>query len=91
MANDISGGTWRLDTVPFTYPYMVKIKNMSWTDQNNAGDQLVIQTITGKPIIDSKAQQANFQQNFGEYGYQQSFVLTKLDSGVVIVNVGANK
>lgn len=80
-----------MDTVPFTYPYMVKIKNLVWTDQNNAGDRVVIQTVTGKPIIDSKAQAANYQQNFGEMGYQQSLVLTELDSGVITINVGANK
>ena len=91
MANDISGNSWRLDTVPFTYPYELKIKQISWTDQANVGDQVILQTVAGKPILDSKAQQANFQQNFGELGWQPSLTITKLDSGVIIINPGANK
>ena len=91
MANDISGRTWRIDTLPFSYPYQVKLKSIQWTDQAAAGDQLVVKTVSGLPIIDSKAQQANYQQNFGEMGYQPSLAVTTLTSGVVIINPGSNK
>jgi len=91
IANDVSGNSWRIDTLPFSYAYPIKIREAQWTDQTNAGDQLVVQTVAGKPIIDSKAQEANFQQNFGQLGYQPSLKVTTLTSGVLIINPGANK
>lgn len=92
MANDISSGNWRIDTLPFSYPYPVKIVNANWTDQTAAGDQLIATQGNGKPLIDSKAQQANFQQNFGNLGWYTSGIkVTKLDSGVLNINVGSGR
>ena len=91
MANDISSTVWRIDTLPFSYTAPVKIKTLNWTDATSAGDQVVIQTTAGKPIVDSIAQQPNFQQNFGELGWQNGLQVTTLTSGVVNIAVGAGK
>lgn len=91
MANDISGSVWRIDTTPFSYAYPVKIVSANWTDQQNVGDQVVLQTTASKPIIDSQAQQINFQQNFGFLGWQNGIKIVTLDSGVLNLSVGAGK
>ena len=91
MANDISSSVWRIDTVPFSYAFPVKIDTINWSDQTSAGDRLVLQTTASKPVIDSIAQQPNFQQNFGKLGWQNGLKLVTLDSGVVSIAVGAGK
>jgi len=92
MANDISSGNWRIDTLPFSYPYPVKIINSNWTDQSTANDQIVFQQQNGKPLIDSKAQTPNYQQNFGFMGWFTSGIKgVILTSGVLNISVGSGK
>lgn len=69
----------------------MKIISANWTDQTSIGDQVVLRTTAGLPIIDSKAQQPNFQQNFGFLGWQNGLVLVTLDSGVLNLSVGGGK
>ena len=91
MANDISGGVWRLDTVPFSYNATVKIVNLVWTDEGALGDSLVLQTISGKPIVDAKAAGADSSTYFGFFGWVPSLRLVTLTSGVVMISVGAGR
>jgi hypothetical protein len=91
MANDASTTQWRIDSLPFTYPYRVYIAQLNWTDQTAVGNQVVITQANGKPIIDSRAQQINFQQNFGKLGWVNGITVATLDSGVIEINVGGNK
>jgi len=91
MANDISSTVWRIDTLPFAYTGPVYIIGANWTDQVTAGDQCVFQTTGSKPIIDSKAQTANYQQNFGKLGWQNGIKGVTLTSGVLNIAVGAGK
>lgn len=91
MANSISGTVWRIDTLPFTYKYPVKITGANWTDQTAVGNQIVVKDNGGNTIIDSKAQQVNFQQNFGNLGWQTGITVTTLDSGVLTISVGGGK
>jgi len=92
MANNIQGPVWRIDTLPFVYHGPVKITNLWWTDQVAAGDSLVINSITGVPIVDSKAYAANFVQNFGFLGwYPVGIQVLTLGSGVIHISVGAGR
>ena len=92
MANDISGEVWRIDTLPFAYTGPVKIVNLSWLEAGTAGDQFVMQTTAGKPIIDSKCYAANYPQVFGFLGMHATGIkITTLTSGVVQIVVGAGK
>lgn len=92
MANDISANPWKLDTVPFSYSSPVKVTNINWTEQVAPADELILTQTNGKVVAQSKAQQANFAQNFGPIGWvQRGLQLTKLDSGQVTVNIGAGK
>jgi len=77
--------------LPFAYTGPVKIIGANWTDQTAAGDQIVFQTTASKPIIDSKAQEANYQQNFGVLGWQNGIKGVTLASGVLNIAVGAGK
>jgi hypothetical protein len=91
IANDISGTVFRIDTLPFSYPYPVKIVTAQWTDAVSAGDQVVMQNTASKPIIDSQASSPNFQQNFGFLGWQNGIKVTTLTSGVLQLSVGGGK
>ena len=91
MANDISTGVFRVDTLPFSYRQPVKLVNINWTDQANAGDQVVITDYAGKAVFDQKAAGANQMFNSGLLGWQNGIVVTKLDSGVLNISVGAGK
>lgn len=91
MANDISGNVWRIDALPFSYAFPVKITQANWTDQSNLGDKVVVTNAAGKPIIDSAAQQPNFQQNFGNLGWHNGVTVSTLDSGVLNIAVGGGK
>lgn len=91
MANDISSNIWRIDTVPFTYAFPVKIIMANWTDQANINDRLLVKQSNGKPLFDSQAQQTNFQQNFGNQGWVSGITLVNLDSGVLTLAVGGGK
>lgn len=82
---------WRIDTVPFSYPYRLKIVSADWSDQTAAGDALVATQFGGKPLFDTKAQQANFLQNLGKKDWVNGLVVTTLTSGVLTLNVGAGK
>ena len=65
--------------------------NLNWTDQANAGDQLVITDFAGKAVFDQKATGANQMFNSGFLGWQNGIVITTLDSGVVNISVGSGK
>lgn len=93
MANNISGTVWRIDTIPFSYAQPVKVDNVNWTEAANVGDRFVMQTNTGNPIMDARANQVNYTQNFGKLGpWQNSGIkITTLDSGVVYITVGGGK
>jgi hypothetical protein len=91
MANDISGVVWRIDTLPFSYAFPVKIVTAQYTDAVSTGDQVVMQNTAGKPIIDSQASSPNFQQNFGFLGWQNGIKVTTLTSGVLQLSVGGGK
>ena len=91
MANDISTGVWRIDTLPFSYQQQVKIDSLNWTDQANAGDQMIITNFAGKAVHDVKTQAANVPQTLGKLGWQNGIVVTKLDSGVILIAVGAGR
>jgi hypothetical protein len=91
MANDISSANWRLDTTPFSYAFPVKINNINWTEQISPGDEVILNDTNGKLVAKSKAQQANFQQNFGKLDWQRGLTLNKIDSGVLVIQVGAGK
>ena len=91
MANDISGAVWRIDTLPFSYPYPVKIANVIWSDAGAAGDSAVMQTVASKPILDQKAYAADYNWSSGFIGWVPSLKVTALDSGVLQIVVGSGK
>lgn len=91
MANTISTNPWRIDTLPFSYPYRTKLTGVQWTDQTSAGDHLVVTDTNGNTIIDSRAQTPNYQQSFLNILWVDGFVVTVLDSGVLSVAVGAGR
>jgi hypothetical protein len=91
IANSISANPWRIDTLPFSYPYRVKIDTANWTDQTSLGDAIVFTDINGNTIIDSKAQAPNYQQNFNTIRWVEGLVGVTLDSGVLTVAIGAGK
>lgn len=91
MANSIAGNVWRIDTLPFSYAFPVKIANAQWTEAVSAGDQVAVTNAAGTPVIDSQASSPNFQQNFGFLGWQNGIVVTTLTSGVLQLSVGGGK
>jgi hypothetical protein len=91
IANDTSGTVWRIDTLPFSYAFPVKIVTAQWTEAVSSGDQIVLQNTASKPIIDSQASSPNFQQNFGFLGWQNGIKVTTLTSGVLQLSVGGGK
>lgn len=91
MANSITGPIWRIDTLPFTYSGQVKIKSAQWSDQVTAADQIVFNDGVGRTVIDTKAQQANFLQDFSEKGWIPGLVGVTLGSGVLLIAIGATK
>lgn len=82
---------WRIDTLPFSYPYRVKIQNAQWTEAVSTGDQMAVTDSAGTPVIDSQASSPNFQQNFGFLGWQNGLIVTTLTSGVLQLSVGGGK
>lgn len=80
-----------MDTVPFSYPYRVKLTGVQWTNQTSAGDRVVVNDINGNTIIDSMAQTPDYQQSFLNILWVEGFVVATLDSGVLSVAVGAGK
>lgn len=91
MANDIASTVWRIDTLPFTYPYRLKIVSAIWSDQVAAGDSIVATQSNGKPLFDSKAQEANYLQDLGRKDWVNGITMVTLTSGVLTLNVGAGK
>lgn len=85
MANDISSNPWFIDTAGVLYKDKVKIKRLVWTQQATAGDSLVLKDINGQIIIQSKAYQPNFNQEFAYDGWFNGLDLTTLTSGVLLV------
>lgn len=95
MANDISGPVWRIDTLPFSYIGPVKLKNVIWTEQVAAGDQLVIQSQASKTLVDAKAYAANYTMEFKDIEWVPTnppgIKFITLASGVVLLAVGAGR
>jgi hypothetical protein len=92
VANNITGAVWRIDTLPFSYSGPVKIVNAIWSEAVAAGDQLVMQTIDSRPIIDTKAYAANYDWTMGFLGWFPTGIkITTLTSGVVQIVVGAGR
>lgn len=88
MANNFTSNPWVLDTVMTTpYKAYVRIRDISWTDQGAAGDQLLIQDMNGNTVVDAKASAANVFERFGQLGWVDGFKLVTLTSGKVIVAV----
>lgn len=91
MANDVTSTIWRIDTLPFSWPYRIYIASMEWTDQTAAGDAIVFTQADGKALIDSKAYAADFMQNFGKKGWVEGITGVTLTSGVLYINVGGSR
>lgn len=91
MANDISSGVWRIDTLPFSYAFRVKIISADWSDATTIGHRLIATQANGKPLFDTMANQVNYLQGLGRKDWVNGITVTTLDSGVLTINVGAGK
>lgn len=89
MANSFQVNPWVVDTVMATpaAPNPVLVRNIIWTDQVAAGDQLIIQDSNGNVIIDIKASVANVVQTLGNFGWVSGIRVTTLTSGKVYIYV----
>ena len=86
MANDFTGNPWTIDTVmPAPYLGVVFISDVTWDEQANANDQLVIKRTNGSLILDTKASAPNVYQRTGKINYVNGFQVTTLGSGKVTV------
>lgn len=88
MANDFTGNPWVIDTVMASaYPSAVFIEDVTWDEQANINDQLVIKRRNGSLILDTKAPAANTYQRTGKIGHVEGFQVTTLSSGKVFVYI----
>lgn len=88
MANNFSTNPWTIDsTMASAYKAYVWIKDLTWDEQANAGDQLVIVDQNGKLILDTKASAQNVYQRFGRIGPVNGFQVTTITSGKVTVAI----
>lgn len=89
MANFFGVNPWVVDTVMAAPagPNPVLIRNIVWTDQTAAGDQLVIKDANGNTILDIKASAANIVQTLGNFGWVSGLQVTTLTSGKVYIYV----
>lgn len=85
MANDFTGNPWIIDSV-MAAPYtgVVFVKDVTWDEQANAGDQLTIKRGNGSIVIDTKASAPNVFQRWTPERIQ-GFQVTTLGSGKVMV------
>lgn len=89
MANDFTSIPLYVDTVmaspaPFG---RVFVKTISWSKQVAAGDALNIVDRNGKEIVNSLASGADQYQYWPVNSYIDSFQVTVLGSGVVIIYI----
>lgn len=86
MANDISANPWFIDTpgAGLIYGAYVRIKNILWSDQVAAGDQLIIQDRNGKTIANAKAPGANQIQFWGVDNWVNGLKVTTLTAGGIV-------
>lgn len=89
MANTFNVNPWVIDTVMATSSSAnpVLVRNIIWTDQVAAGDQLIIVDASGNVIIDIKASVANVVQALGNMGWVSGLKVTTLTSGKVYIYV----
>jgi hypothetical protein len=93
MANDITSNPWTLNTIPFSYPYRVKITNLNITDAT-ATDHVLIKDINGKTLVDFTASAGDLDYRIGNLGWVNGVVLTTGGLGasaVVTIAIGAGK
>lgn len=91
MANNFTSNPHTIDGVmAAAYPPgvgYVWIKDISWTEQVGAGDQLVIKDRNGNLILDTKASGANVFERFGELNRVNGYQVTTLASGKVTIAI----
>ena len=96
MANDVTSNPWRIDTVPFSYAFRVKITNLNITDCTD-GDHITIKDINGKIIVDFTAHtDGDLDYRIGGLLWVNGVVVTTggLGAGgtaVVTIAIGAGK
>lgn len=88
MANNLGTNPMYIDTVMATpYTANLRISNIIWSDQANAGDALTIVDRNGNLLLNTKAQAANYQQALGGLGWVQGFKVSVLASGNITIVV----
>lgn len=95
MANDVTSNPWRLDTAPFTYSSLlrVKIANLNITDAT-ANDHVVIKDNNGKTLVDFTANASELDYRIGNLGWVNGIEIASGglgSSAVVTIAVGAGK
>lgn len=91
MPNNVTSGIWRIDTVPFTYSYPVKILNLNISDAT-AADHVVLNDINGHTVVDFTANASELDYRIGALGWTRGLVLVSLGTTAVItIAVGAGK
>jgi hypothetical protein len=94
MANDVTGGVWRIDTAPFTTGNgnrRVKITNFNIGD-STSGDHIVVNDLNGKTLVDYVSNGAQYR--IGPLGWVNGVVVPSGglgSSSVLEIAVGAGK
>lgn len=88
MANDFTGNPWVIDTPYSTIPSPghiagsnVKIISLTWTNQANAGDEVLVTRVNGKPIMDSKTNNPNTAIVLGNVDWVEGVLVPTLAAG----------
>ena len=95
MANDFTGNPWVIDTPYAAIPSaghiagsLLRVTSLVWTDQANAGDQLTVTQINGKPLMDNKASAPNVAIVLGNPQWVRGLLVPVLVSGKLYVQHG---
>ena len=86
MANDLTTSIKYVDTAATIYSSAVPLGKIVWTNQNAAGDDLVLKDAAGVVLFIAKA---GIQYDYIEFDFEgasHSLVVDTIDTGVLIIH-----
>jgi hypothetical protein len=95
MANDFTGNPWVIDTPYAVIPSAghiagsnLRVTALTWTNQANAGDEMIATQINGKPVMDAKTNAPNTPIVLGNPQWIRGLLVPTLASGKLYVQHG---
>ena len=95
MANDLSANPWKIDTpgAGVIYAFPIKIVNLVWANFTTTGDQLIVQDLNGKDIINAlvTTSLSTGPMPFGAMGWVRGLKVTTMTHGEITIAIGAGR